>query len=87
MLTSDPTGNPYNIRTILILLTVIFFPVLFGVLYMFFDWTFFGLSPRVFMSLCVVIPIIFASVIGYPQFFMKALKGSSATAEQGQDSK
>jgi len=72
----DGSGNSVpGWRTLAILVAILFLPVLIGAIYVFFGWTFLGLSPKFFLIACFLISVIATSLMGYPRFFYLSFQG------------
>jgi hypothetical protein len=75
MLLDGRTNSVPDWRILLALVAILFFPVLIGLVYILFGWTFLGLSPKIFLILCFLASITAATVMGYPRFFLLSLQG------------
>lgn len=74
MLVSAPSNEPASWKVLLFLAGIIFLPVILGGIYLHFGWSLWGLSPKLFIGLCFIASISFATLMGYPHFFMLAFR-------------
>jgi hypothetical protein len=74
MLVAAP-GAVVNWKVLLAIALIILFPILIGGTYVFFGWTFLGLSPKIFILLTIVLSIVSSSMIGYPRLYRLAFQG------------
>ncbi|MEY4580176.1 MAG: hypothetical protein RL701_4879 [Pseudomonadota bacterium] len=68
-------GAENNLNGVLFIISCLFYPVIFGVLFCVCGWKFLWLSPIAFLSACVVIPVIGNLMFGYPALAFKLLRG------------
>lgn len=74
----DSPGSTDNRRAILMALTVVFMPMILGVLYFIFDQTFWGVKPRTFLLITIIVPVLAALLFGYPKLLLNSVKGISS---------
>lgn len=75
MLLTGSSGETTDWKILLIITGIILFPILIGGFYVFFGWTFLGLSPKIFIILCAAISVISTSMMGYPKLYILAFQG------------
>jgi len=74
----DAPGSTDNKQAILMALTVVFLPMILGLLYYIFNQTFWGISPKVFLIITIVVPILASLLFGYPKLLLNNMKGVSS---------
>jgi hypothetical protein len=70
LLGAEGAKTPTSIGMVL---TIVFCPVLFGLLYYTLDWSFLWFRPKTFLVASIVLPVIAFVVMGYPQFLIPGL--------------
>lgn len=74
----DAPGSTNNRSAIYTALAVVFVPMILGFLYFIFDQTFWGIKPRNFLIVTIVVPILTSLLFGYPKLLLNNFKGISS---------
>jgi hypothetical protein len=83
----DAPGSTDNQKVILMALTVVFYPAVFGLLFFLFNSTFWGLDPKYFLIVTLIVPLMGASILGYPRLLKNNLLGISSSGYFTKDGK
>lgn len=83
----DAPRSTDNKQAILMALAVVFLPMILGLLYFFFNQTFWGISPKIFLIITVVVPILASLLFGYPKLLLNNMKGVSSNGYFVKDDK
>ncbi|MBY0413433.1 MAG: DKNYY domain-containing protein [Bdellovibrionales bacterium] len=74
----DSPGSTDNKKAILLALSLAFIPVLIGLLYFFFNQTFWGIKPKTLLIITIIVSVLGSLLFGYPKLLLNNSKGISS---------